>query len=382
MQPVTRIRRGTVPQMDRPQLRDSEQAPARRRQRPRGDDPVIKRLLGCVIVASTLLPVAAMAAPITLKLAFYTSDRSIAYPAVAKPFIEAVNAEAKGMIEVVLYAGGVLGHEIAKQPQVVLDGTADIAFVVPGYTPERFPDNSLLELPGLFRDNREASLVYTHLVADNALRGYEDFVVLGAYVTEPETIHSRLPITTIDDLKGKRIRVNNVGEAAALERLGATPVPLQVTAIAEAISSGNIDATTVPRTPLSDYGIKRVTANHYFLRTSGAPLALLMSRRKFDTLPAAAQEIIRKYSGEWTAAHFIRTYSNSDEQVMQQLRSDPQRKLVFPSESDLERAQAVFRSVTEDWAAKSPHNRELLNQAQAAIAELRATRDSSDAVTR
>ena len=69
---------------------------------------------------------------------------------------------------------------------MVLDGKADIAFVVPGYTPARFPDTSVVELPGLFNGTREATLVYTRLIALNALEGYEDFVVLGAYVTEPE----------------------------------------------------------------------------------------------------------------------------------------------------------------------------------------------------
>lgn len=63
----------------------------------------------------------------------------------------------RGLVKTVLYAG-VLGREIAQQPQTILDGKADIAFVVPGYTPDRFPDNSAVELPGLFTGTREAPL--------------------------------------------------------------------------------------------------------------------------------------------------------------------------------------------------------------------------------
>ena len=129
----------------------------------------------------------------------------------------------------------------------------------------------------------------------------------------------------------------------------------------------------MPRTPLSDYGIKRVAINHYFLGINGAPLALLMNRKKFEALPKPAQDIIRKYSGEWIAARFIETYDRSDNQVMEQLKSDPKRKVIFPSSSDLEIAHIAFKSVIAEWAAKDPHYRDLLKLTETEIAQLRAT---------
>jgi TRAP-type C4-dicarboxylate transport system substrate-binding protein len=329
----------------------------------------------CALLSFVLTsPCLATDEPVELKLAFFSSDQSITYLAAIKPFVDAVNAEGRDQIKIVLYSGGILGREAAQQPDVVLDGKADIAFVVPGYTPARFPDNSVVELPGLFHDTREATLVYTRLIARNALRGYDDFFVLGAYVTEPETIHSRLPITSISDLKGKRIRVNNPSEAAALEKLGATPVPMQITKISGAIGSGEIDGAAVPTTPLSDYGIMRVATNHYFLGINGAPLALLMNRKKLEALPKPAQDIIRKYSGEWTAARFIETYDRSDSQILEKLKSDKKRNLVYPSSSDLETAHAAFKAVIAEWAAKSPHDSELLKLTEMEVAKLRATR--------
>ncbi len=46
-----------------------------------------------------------------------------------------------------------------------------------------FPTIKLIELPGLFQDVREGTLAYTHLIAANALRGYQDFFVIGAYTS-------------------------------------------------------------------------------------------------------------------------------------------------------------------------------------------------------
>src|ERR1700722_18968933 len=332
------------------------------------------KIVACALLTLVSLPAVSIAEPVTLKLAFFSSDRSLTFRGAIKPFIDAVTRDPQGLIKITLYSGGILGKDIAQQPQVVLDGTADIAFVVPGYTPERLPDTSVLELPGLLRDIQQATLVYNRLISLNALTGYEDFLVIGAFVTERESIHSRTAIGSIDDLKGKRLRVNNPIEAAALAKLGAIPMVMQITQVSDAISKGTIDGAAVSISPLSDFGIKRVAVSHYFLETSGAPLALLMNRKSFDTLPRPAQDIIRKYSGAWVAERFIETYEAAVAQVMEQLKSEPNRKLTFPSQSDLDIAPTAFKSVIAEWAAVSPHNRELLELVESELAKLRSSR--------
>ena len=175
-----------------------------------------KLLARCALFSFVLMSAAAAAEPVKLKLAFPSSDRSTSYLAAVKPFVDAVNAEARGLVEIETYFSGALGKDPAEQPQLVLDGTADIAYVVTGLTRNRFAENAIIEMPGLFASMRESVAVFTRLVAANALQGYDDYTVIGAFVTEPETIHSKTPITSLADLKGKRIRVNNPGEAAAL----------------------------------------------------------------------------------------------------------------------------------------------------------------------
>lgn len=325
-------------------------------------------------LAAALAPLAAQGEPITLKAAFFTSDRSVSFRAAVKPFVDAVNSEGKGLVEIVNYSGGILGRDIAQQPKTVIDGTADIAFLVPGYTANLFPDNPIVELPGMYRDAHEASLVYTRLIARNALKGYEDFFVIGAYVTEPETIHSRPRVTSIDDLKGKKIRVNNAMEGAALEKLGATAIPTPILKVTNGIISGELDAASLSLAPLADYGTKRVTTYHYMLGTSGAPLALLMNRKKFESLPKAVQDIIRKYSGEWTAVRFAETYMTYDSQELEQLKTEPTRSVVFPSPPDQARANQAFEAVIREWLGEDRHHHELLAQAKIEIDKIRSGR--------
>jgi TRAP-type C4-dicarboxylate transport system substrate-binding protein len=331
----------------------------------------IARTCALALLAFLAAATAATADPIKLKLAFFSSDRAAPYQAAIKPFIEAVNADAKGLLEIQLYPSGVLAKGMAAQAKLVLDGDADLAVILPGYTPDLFPDTAVIELPGLFRDGREATYVFTRLIAEKAMRGYRDLVVIGAFATEPESLHGRVPIASSLDLKGKRIRVGNADMAAAMEKFGATPVLLQMTDIAGALSSGDIDAAIIARAPLGDFGISRVATHHFFMTTGVAPMALVMNRRAFENLPKEAQAIIMKYSGTWTAQRFAGIYAGFDKKVMVQLQSDPKRQIVMPSAADTNRMDAAFKQVRDELVAGNPHYQSLLKAVDNEIENLR-----------
>jgi TRAP-type C4-dicarboxylate transport system substrate-binding protein len=333
---------------------------------------MLKTLLGCALFSFALLPCMATADPIVLKFSYYTSDREVIYLSAVKPFLDSVNAAVNGLIEIEAFTSGSLGKSYAGQTQLVLDDGADFAFVNPGLTPEQFPDDTVMELPGLFLDVREASTVYTRLVASGVLRGYDDFFVVGAIVGGPQSIHTRTPVSSLEDLRGKKIRASNRTEGLVLDALGMSAEVIPINATAEAISRGDIDGATVPPSMLVNFGISRVTSYHYFIRLGFAPLVVLMNKKKFESLPKAGQDIIRKFSGDGFAARFAETFVANDDRVMEQFKSDPKRTVIFPSQRDLDAAQATFQTVIDGWQAKSPHNRELLKVVEREIAKLRS----------
>src|SRR3984893_2782611 len=159
----------------------------------------------CALILFALLPAAATAEPIKLKLSYFTSDTEVLYRTAVKPFVDSVNAAANGLVEIEVFTSGSLGRSYPGQAQLVVDGVADLAFINPALTPERFPDDTVIELPGLFNDVREASFAYTRLVASGALGGYEVFYVCGPLAGGPKSIRGRLPISSLKDLQGKKI---------------------------------------------------------------------------------------------------------------------------------------------------------------------------------
>jgi TRAP-type C4-dicarboxylate transport system substrate-binding protein len=331
-------------------------------------------LLRIATIAFILLPLAALGEPIKLKLAYYSSDQTRSYSMAVKAFVDAVNADAQGGLTIEVYTGGLLGKDSAQQAQLVRDGKADMAYVVLGATASQFPDHEVVELPGLFRDMREATRINSRILDSGIVGGYDDFFVVASLATEPEGIHTRVPIASLADLRGKRIRANNPIEASALAMLGMSPVVLPIVKTPEAISRGTIDGAATALGPLTDFGLGRVVTFHYFLRLGASVRSLLMSRKTFMSLPKAGQDVIRKYSGSWLTDRFIDGDEAYNTVLIEQLKADPLRTVIFPSQPDIEVAKEAFRALRAEWAEAKPHNRLLLDTVEAEVSKYRSDR--------
>src|SRR5262245_60964429 len=83
---------------------------------------MLRTTLRWAFIALVFLPATALAEPIKLKLAFFSSDREMVYVGLIKPFLDAVNNDAKGVLEIEAYTGGKLGRPLARQVQMVRFG--------------------------------------------------------------------------------------------------------------------------------------------------------------------------------------------------------------------------------------------------------------------
>ena len=345
-----------------------------RRMAPRANRTRWRCRLAAVLAATAIValssPLTVSAQPVRLKLSFISSDRSAAYLSLVKPFVDAINGDTRNLLKIVVRFSGDAGP-VRQQPYLVSSGKIDIAFILPGIDPKLFPDETVVELPNLFRDTREASLIHTRLVAANALRGYRDFYVIGAVATQPETIHSRKPTASLADLKGQTLRVNNPIGGEAIGRLGAASKVMPLNDTGDAISSGVVNGAVVQLAQLADFGVGRLVSHHYLLPVGSAPLALVMNRKVFDNLPEAAKTLIREHSGAWLAERYIATSDALSRRVLDQLHADKRRTVTVPTPADLKVAQRAYAAVTEEWTAASPRHRELLATVRAEIAKLR-----------
>lgn len=317
------------------------------------------------------LPVAAQ--PTKLKFAVFIPDAPVVKD-VFQPFVENVNREARGSIEIELFGNGALGRSPLQQAQMVRDGVADMAWVILPQSRGLFRETEVLELPGMFRDVVEASTVSSRMMSKGYLKGFEEFFPVGLVGTGPMSLHSRGQIRTSADIPGKKIRAAGPLESATITAMGAAPVGLTINEVIEAVGRGSVDAVTSLPSMLFDVGFHQVTNTHYFIRMGNLPMAILMNRKKFESLPKAGQDAIRKFSGDWIMARFNASQGPYYAKLIQQLKADPKRLVVEPSDAEVARIQAKFKPVIEEWSARSPRHRELLQLLEQEITLVRSGR--------
>src|SRR5690625_6463838 len=89
-----------------------------------------------------------------------------------------------------------------------------------------------------------------------------EFVFFQTMATDSYDVFSREPIRSVEDFKGKKVRINGKSERPFVEALGAVPVSIPVEDIYEAFYKGMMDV--VYYTPIGGTSFKFYAPAHYF----------------------------------------------------------------------------------------------------------------------
>lgn len=306
-----------------------------------------------------------------LKFAVFTPEKELTFQQVMKPWADKVMKDAGGELDVQLFPNGALGRHPGKQLKMVNDGVADIAWVIPAYTPGRFPDNSVFELPNVIKTSKEGSIAAWRLYKKGMLRGYEKYYVIGLFTTAPYTFHTKFKVASMADLKGRKIRAVGPAMVASVKAIGAAPEPMPFTKIVEAISRGRIDGTTAHPIALHDFGVAKVTSSHYFGRLGTVNLAIMMNRKVYEGLSAKAKAAIDKHSGEAMSIAFGNMSDGRNDELRKMWSKEGKRTVTMQSDADAKAWDKALAPVISDWSGKHPKGQALLS---ALKSELKAIR--------
>lgn len=325
---------------------------------------------GTAAVALAAFP--AFAQTTTLKFAVFTPEQEMTFQRVMKPFADAVAKDSNGTLAFKMYPNGALGRHPARQLKMVQDGVADIAWVIPAYTPGRFDDNAVFELPNIIKTSTEGSLAAWRMLKKGKLKGYDDFYMIGLFTTSPYTFHTKKPVTSMDGLKGLKIRAVGPAMVDSVKALGAAPEPMPFTKIVEAVSRGVIDGTTGHPIAVHDFGVAKVTSSHYFGRLGTVNLGLFMNKKKYEALPAAAKAALDKHSGEAQSLAFGKMSDTRNAELQAQWAKDPKRTVTVQSAAEEAKWDKTLAPVVEAWVKKQPNGKELLDALTSELAAIRS----------
>ena len=255
-----------------------------------------------LLAAASTLPFAAMQ-PVqaqgtkVLKVALFTpkpSSSSRWFLAKEKWIAE----KSGGSLKLQLFFGSSMGpmprhHDLART------GVADMSFFQQGVTRGRFPLTELFHVPYLFPAGFKGSITGAKVAAevmDQYIRPEHEKVgtkVLWVVFNRPSGVYdSKIPIRSLADLKGRRYRAPTPTDVIMMKSLGALPIGMPATHMAESLQKGTIDGVVTD--PMGIFAFRLGTLVKYYTNTfvSAISFGLALNPKTYDGLSSAHRALV------------------------------------------------------------------------------------------
>ena len=260
-------------------------------------------------------------------------------------------------------SGGEITVEVMSAPlakpngqyDLAKNGIVDIAYSVAAFQPKRFWKLNAAEVPF------SASSAETAAVA--AWRWYEgngfiaedtaDTKLLAFFAHAPHLYHSRVPLTSLADFDGLKIRAGGNGVRIA-EMMGAVPVGMPPGQTNEAMSKGTIDVSQFPWESVKGFRLDEVSSHHLVIPggTYSGIFWMTMNPKTWDKLSDAQKEAVTKVSGEW-GTRFLSQKWDEQEAVGLAKAQEAGNTITTLSDADTAKLFDMTRVFADDWIAKA-----------------------------
>ncbi len=242
----------------------------------------------------------------TLKIATVTPEGS-QWMKEMRASSKEIKERTEGRVDIKYYGGGVMGNDAKVLGRIRIGALQGGAFT-PSALASIYPDLNLYGLPMVFDSEEEAAYVRERF--DGKLeQGLEDagYVNFGFAAGGFAVVMSNTPVSSLDDLKGKRIWVpeGDLISYASMEAMSLSPVTLPLTDVLTGLQTGLIDI--VAMSPIGALVLQWHTKVKYMTELPLVYTLGLMAidKKAFDKLSDGDQAIVREV--------MERTYDKFDE---------------------------------------------------------------------
>lgn len=328
---------------------------------------MFKNIVG-VAMAATLLATPALAETVTLKFNSPAPPPSFLHSNVFKPWIENVEKASNGTLKIQLFMGGTLGNFNVNYDRVV-DGVADIGFILTSLAGGKFKKLDVAELPFQSKDSVEAAYSLWNVYAKGLVDDEFDKVKPLAIWTFPNAaLHTKTKITTVNDVKGMRLATSNVSTSKIVELLGGVPVTFSPADTYEVISRGTASGTLMPFTGMRIFKVSAVTSFHLDEPLGAATALMFINKQKYDSLPPEAKAALDKYSylplSELTGKAVDADWA--------QARASVEKGVTVLSPEEEKKWETITKPIVAEWTRSVPQGAIVLKAFQDGVKEFRS----------
>jgi TRAP-type transport system periplasmic protein len=317
---------------------------------------VIRRL--CMLAAVCILAISPVAGAqvITLKVHHFLPTGSTTHAKMLVPWCERIERESAGRLKCQIYPAMQLGGTAQQLFDQVRDGVADIVWTLPGYTAGRFPVMEVFELPFMTSDAEVASRAAWEFYEKHGRHEFREVRPLAVHVHDAGYLHTReRQVRTLSDFRGLKLRAPTRQTNRLLAALGATPVSMPVTALADAMSKGVIDGAVVPWEVVPAVKVQEVARFHTETDPNmpamyTAVFLLAMNRNTYERLAPELKAVIDRSSGLALSGEAGRLWEEQKAPARKLALERGNTVYVVPA-SELAHWQKAAQPVITDWVA-------------------------------
>ena len=234
-----------------------------------------------------------------LSLSYFMGPKHPMNKALFTPFAEKLAELSGGELTVQQFPGGALNSAPPKQYSILLDGVADVAFALPGYTSQLFPKTNVITVPTVCPDAIECTEALIR--AKDQLEDEYDAKLLAIWANAaPVLLTKDKPVKSLEDMKGLKVRVTSATDVPFMEALGASAVSQPVNVINQNLANGVIDAIAIGPSAIGSFKLHE-PANYITVGPfgSGSAFVLLMNNGVYDGLTDEQKAWVDEASGDW-----------------------------------------------------------------------------------
>ena len=244
------------------------------------------------------------------------------------------------------YPGGVSGDEIDVIRKMRIGQVHAAGFTGVGLG-EILPEVRVLDLPFLFRSDKEIEYIYEkmndHFTARFEEKGY---ILLGWVPVGWIHFFSKEPVTTVASLRPQKAWMweGDPLVQATYSGLGVSPHPLSVTDVLLSLQTGMVD--TVYASAMGALALQWFTKVNYMseLRMANATGGVLMTKKVFNRLPDKHKQAVRDISKRYLKK-LVQKIQEDNNQSIAVMKQNGLKITPLPNGGELEKFYAVGKEV-------------------------------------
>jgi len=323
-----------------------------------------------------LMTTTAAAQEVTLRLHHFMGEKAPLHGKMMVPLAAAIEEASEGRMKVEVFSGMSLGGRPGDLYDQAADGAVDIVVTLPGYTAGRFNRSEVFELPFMMKDPVATAEAYYDLITQELQDGeFEETKILTSWVHGPGVLHSKEPISSLEDMVGQEMRGPTRVVTDLLGELGATPVGMPLPLTPENLSKGVISGTVLPWEVTPSIRLAELVSNHTELSGDTslytAVFIMAMNWDSYEGLPDDLRQILDDHTGKGLAASTAQVMLDADAGGRNVASGNT---FITLDGAEVERWKAAAQPVVDRWVTRAG---EMGFDGEAAIAQARALIDAN-----